>query len=191
MANQHSTPSRRAVIAASAALAAGTAVNLAAIVAKAEGDAELRALWAEYQSQVPIVESTYANYKRARDPFEVEMPRADEIPDWDERTAEWNRLWTKHGLEPLNDAWNRASDRLTATVGRIQAAKATTLFGIAVKLVALPLSNFSPDDCDYDDAVRSTVSDLDTLLGTTEFSAAYVAVAGERFEGIDDDEDEA
>jgi hypothetical protein len=175
------TPSRRSVLAGVAAVLPATAVAL-----PVEGDDELRRLWVEYLARVADYEVAFAAYKPVRNAFDAELPPFA-FERRDEHHKEFARLWIKYGMEPLSDAWNEACDRVRETIALILAAKATTPFGLAVKLVALPRG--VPDKEDYTDAVRSAVADVDALLGGTTFATAFVAAAGERFEGIDADDD--
>ena len=75
-------------------------------------------------------------------------------------------LWNKYGLDTLRDADNR----LRAIVEEILRAEANSLFGIGVKLAALPGGDFldesERDPRGYVAAVASVLSDINRLLGT-------------------------
>jgi hypothetical protein len=85
------------------------------------------------------------------------------------RSHRW--LCNKHGLGVLSDAANDARDRLREVVTKILAVEATGLFGIGVKLAALPPSHRlyegpSTDPEDYMESVALVLSDINRLLGT-------------------------
>jgi hypothetical protein len=85
------------------------------------------------------------------------------------RSHRW--LCNKHGLGVLSDAANDARDRLREVVTKILAVEATGLFGIGMKLAALPPSHRlyegpSTDPKDYMESVALVLSDINRLLGT-------------------------
>ena len=128
--------SRRAVLTGATTLAAATAVNAVAITASRAEDAELRGLWAEYLPRAADWEVTYDAMCLVREPIDAELA-AWRLENGNGDWREFDRLSEERGLGPLSDAWNVAYDRMAETIERIRANKATSLFGIAVKLAAL------------------------------------------------------
>jgi len=79
------------------------------------------------------------------------------------RHVDW--LWKKHGLEALYVARDTVySAMLHETIPAILRTKAEGLFGIGVKLAAMPTDDVDGDD--YAAAVMSVQKDIDRLLGT-------------------------
>ena len=128
--------SRRSLVASAAAL---PALAVPAIAVAASGsDAVLRDLWSEYLECAAACDAAGDNYALARDAYETELPPCpDDVYSIDHRRAhKW--LWNKHGLEVLNHAANDAQERMHGVVEKILKAEAIGLFGIGVKLAALP-----------------------------------------------------
>jgi hypothetical protein len=128
---------RRDLLARGAGVAALAVVGATAIAAKAEEtlspteDAELRELWAKYLAQLDRLEQAELVYRPARKPYEAE---SDSLRDQYEHAGGFGELhdllWKKHGLEPLCRMVNREHGKLI----KLTKARATTLFGIGVKL---------------------------------------------------------
>jgi hypothetical protein len=130
-------------------------------------DKKLRRLWSRYLKQVAEYQTACQKYDPARAAFDAELPPCPEdVMSGDHwRAHQW--LWNKHGLEPLCDAWNAAHDAVGKTAKAIQRTKAESLFGVGVKLTALPI-DYEEEDCK--DALKSTRDDIDRLLGS-DFAA--------------------
>jgi hypothetical protein len=184
------TPSRRAVIAGASTLAAASAANVAAIVtarsAEQDLDAELRGLWAEYLERTAEHAAATAAYRKARAPFERARPPCPENVLPGDHWEALRPLWNKHGLEPLADAWNVTDDRVRDTIARIHSVRATSLFGVAVKLAAII---DHPEEEDVSDAVRSALADIDAMVGGNAFATAFLSAEAAPL-GLGDYDDE-
>jgi hypothetical protein len=169
------TTSRRAVLAGAATLATGAAVNVAAIAATraapASGDSELRRLWSEYLMHADAYAEALEKYEPARAAFDAEYSRCPRNVSWGHH---FEPLWEKHGLEPLDAARNAADDETNETIAAIRRAQAEGLFGVGVKLAALP-NECDPED--YEEAIAAALQDINRLIGSD-------------FEIIVDDEDD-
>ena len=80
-------------------------------------------------------------------------------------------LWNEYELDSLSHAAEQAHTRLDEAVKKILKAKATGLFGIGVKLAALPATIFldgteNHDPEDYIPAIASVLDDINRLIGT-------------------------
>ena len=130
-------------------------------------DKKLRRLWSRYLKQVADYQAACQKYGPARAAFDAELPPCPEdvVPGDHWQAHQW--LWSKRGLDPLCDAWNAAYDAVGKTVKAIQRTKAESLFGVGVKLTALPME-YEEEDCK--DAMKSTLDDIDRLLGS-DFAA--------------------
>jgi hypothetical protein len=130
-------------------------------------DKRLRQLWSKYLKQVADYEATRQKYEPVRAAFDAELPPCPEdvLPGHHWKAHEW--LWNKHGLEHLNDAWNEADSAIHKTVKAILRTKAESLFGVGVKLTALPMQH---EEEDWQDAVKAALQDIDRQLGS-EFAA--------------------
>jgi hypothetical protein len=89
--------------------------------------------------------------------------------------------------------------RTDATVKAILEQEAEGLFGVGAKLAALPTQEGQDSSYDHERAIRSALSDIDRLIGTT-FLAAFALTSNtsaddylyeEDAETDDDEEDEA
>ena len=140
-------------------------------VAASETDAVLRDLWSEYLSCADECAAAEDNYALARNAYDTELPPCpdDVRPGDHSRAHKW--LWNNHGLEVLNHAANDTHERLRGVVEKILKAEATGLFGIGVKLAALPPTAFLDgsgglDPEDHVDAIASVLNDINRLIGT-------------------------
>ena len=106
-------------------------------------------------------------YKPVRAVFEAELPPCPDDVVFGDHWFAHNWLWRKHGLDQLRDAWNDAGSAMCETVEAILQTEAAGLFGVGVKLAALP---DKPDPEDYEDAVAAVLNDIDRLLGS-DFAA--------------------
>ncbi len=162
--------SRRSLVASAATLPA-LAVPVLGTAASPSDDAILRDLWSEYLVRAAAYDAVSEKYNPARAAWEAEFPPCpdDVVPADHSREYRW--LWDKHGLEVLCDAINEAGDRMHDVIEKILATKATGLFGIGVKLAALPSNcrlgdSRSSDPQDYIESVASVLSDINRLIGT-------------------------
>jgi hypothetical protein len=152
-----------------------------------QSDAVLRNLWSEYLVLADARDKVAQKYATARASYDAERPPCPDgvLPGDHHRAYEW--LWQKHGLEQLWDAADAAHDRMDDIVKGILCVEATSLFGIGVKLAALPGSyslseGRSNDPEDYVESVASVLSDINRLIGTD-----FVGVECEQY----DEEEEA
>ena len=127
-------------------------------------DQELRRLWAEYLHQLTACRAADEKSRSARVAYLAELPPCpdDVLPGHHHEAYRW--LYDKHGCGSLYDAWNQAEEALRATVNMILKTEAEGLFGIGVKLSALP-SYIHQED--YEDAIIAVRRDIDRLIGTS------------------------
>jgi hypothetical protein len=146
-----------------AILAGAAAVPLAPAVARASGDAELRRLWSEYLKHAAAYAVARKRYEPARAAFDAEFPPCpdDVLPGTHWRAHD--RLWQKHGLDPLDDASNAADTAVRETIAIILHTEAAGLFGIGVKLAALP-HDYDPQD--WVEVAAAVRLDIDRLIGS-------------------------
>jgi hypothetical protein len=86
-------------------------------------------------------------------------------------------LWKKHGLDRLYDAWNAAGEQADETAEAIREEEAEGLFGIGVKLAALPVDGNCRDYApDHEDAIIAALGEIDRMIGTTFVSSFSVHV---------------
>jgi hypothetical protein len=163
---------RRSLITSAAALAVP-----AVAVAASGSDVVLRDLWSDYLECAAACDAAEDSYALARDAYETKLPPCpDDVHPIDHRRAhKW--LWNKHGLEVLNHAAN-AHERMHGVVEKILNAEATGLFGIGVKLAALPPTVFLDgsgdlDPEDYIEAIASVLNDINRLIGTDFVGMEY------------------
>jgi hypothetical protein len=154
-----SKTSRRAVL---AGLAAAPLASSAAASA-AGSDAELRCLWGQYVAELEAERIAHERIKLPRAAFDAECPPLGSDAFWEARKP----LWDKHGLEPLYGAWNATCDAMRKTITAIRATPAGGLFGIGVKLAALPAdSSLGLSEEEYQEAIAATLADINRLAGT-------------------------
>ena len=184
------TTTRRAVLAGIATAPALSAPALASHV----GDPRLRELWAQYLEYLAVELAAHAATESARAAYDAEEPPCPpNVLDW--HSPAHRSLWEKHGLDRLYDAWNDAGERTDATVKAILEQEAEGLFGVGAKLAALPTQEGQDSSYEHERAIRSALTDIDRLIGTT-FLAAFAltsntSVDDDIDEDDDDDEDEA
>src|SRR5208282_2212071 len=131
-----SKPSRRTLVTSAAAL---PLVGLPVGVIADGNDEALRRLWSEYRAKTAAEDAAHKKMKPVRAAFDAEYPPCpDEVRPGDHWHAhEW--LWKQHGLDVLSAAWNDADAEVRETIATIQSTKAKGLFGVGVKLAALPI----------------------------------------------------
>jgi hypothetical protein len=159
--------SRRSLVTSAAALPA-LAVPAASIAAT-DNDAVFRHLWYEYLAHAAARAAAQEAYEPARGAFDAEYPPCpdDVLPG--DHWRRYERLWEKHGVEVPHNALNSACDAMYNTIKKILETDATGLFGIGVKLAAIPpaaslLSTFDAED--FEEAVVSVLADINRLIGT-------------------------
>jgi hypothetical protein len=157
------------VIAAAGVVPAGGAG--AACVAADDPDAELRRLWSEYQRLVRLSDAARDAHQPFRDAADAKIATFEGDPrgaDW----AAWIAFSNECRAEPNHvrtwGAYCAVCDVSAPVIRAIHSSEAKTLFGVAVKLAAVPLGDF--DDQDMTDAGLSVLRDIDRLLGTDFFS---------------------
>jgi hypothetical protein len=159
--------SRRSLVSAAALPALAVP---AVAVAASESDPVRRNLWCEYLVHEAAYEAAQEKYVPTRAAFNAELPPCpdDVLPGHHWKAHQW--LWNKYGLDALRDALCDADNRMGAIVEEILKAEANSLFGIGVKLAALPsgdcLHESHHDPQGYVDAAASVLSDINRLLGT-------------------------
>ena len=169
--------SRRSLVTSAAALPVLTVPAVASAASQSD-DAILRDLWSEYLVQVAAYEAVSEKYNPARAAFDAELPPCPDDVMPADHYKKFRSLWDKHGLDALCDAINEASDRMDYVIEEILATEAMSLFGIGVKLAALP-SNLrmgdsrSRDPEDYIESVASVLSNINRLIGTDFASMEY------------------
>ena len=170
-----SNVSRRAVLSTGGRAAVAT-LSLGGVSVAASGeDAELRRLWATYLGQLERIEALHVPYQAALDAFDAEWGPApwDKNAPFRTRAEEeaWREAWDAHSPKEY-DAWSDACSVEHRLIEQIQAATATTLFGIGIKLTAI---FEDPQEEDYREAVESALADIQRLTGhdfTAELSTA-------------------
>jgi hypothetical protein len=159
----HAKLSRRTLVGSAAALPA-LAVPGAVVSANPGTDEKLRQFWAKYLGQVAIEQAAFEEYKPARAAYDdVEPPCPEGVSPGHHWEAQ-RPLREKYGVERLYDSWNEAAAATRATVEAIRATEAHSLFGVGVKLAALPL-RCDPEDCVY--AAATALEEIDRLLGAS------------------------
>jgi hypothetical protein len=152
--------SRRTMLAGAASLAPAAATGASE---ESASDLDLRRLWSEYLSHVSAYAVAEEKYKPARAAFDAELPPCPEDVLLGHHWSAHNWLWQKHGLDPLYDARDAVASAMHETIATILHTEAEGLFGIGVKLAALP-NHWDAQDCV--DAVAAVQQDIDRLIGT-------------------------
>ena len=166
------TISRRSVIlsAAPLVLAAGGVTSSPA----ASEDLPLRALWAQYLEQA----AQLRELRTIIDPGEAAF-NAQHTPPWDfpaghfltakaahDYGDEWRgaREAAANGSDwgAARDEWERVSSEHWRIMETIRATSAETLFGLGVKLAAMPEAD---QEQNYIDALHAALADIDRLTG--------------------------
>jgi hypothetical protein len=183
--------SRRAIISGATAIPLASVATLASEGSALGGDSELRRLWAEYLKQADAHAAAWGKYNSVRAVFDAELPPCpdDVFPGHHWQAHEG--LWHRCGLEPLWETINVTDSAMRDTIAAILHTEAEGLFGIGVKLAAMPRDR---DQQDYEDAIVAVQQDIDRLLGS-HFAAmtsmfALAADAADEDEDKDEDEDE-
>jgi hypothetical protein len=146
----------------------------------AEGeDAELRKLWNEYLRQTEAVAAAEEALREPRAAFDAEYPPCPEHTLPGEHFRAHDRLWRKHGLDELTDKLNAAYEELVAIVRRVRQARASSPFGIGVKLA---VSDQSGDEEDLHESVIDALWMTSKLTGV-DFIAKTRATRPVLFEG--------
>jgi hypothetical protein len=168
--------SRRAILAGATAAPALALPSMGAATETITGpDRELRRLWSEYLTLIAADDAVMAKYTPAHTAYEAELPPCPEgvLPGDHLRAHE--SLWRKHGLDKLWDQRNSIDTAQRETIAAILSTKAEGLFGIAVKLSAMP-DGAQYDQEDWTEATAVVLDDIDRLLGTdfgTRFCEIY------------------
>jgi hypothetical protein len=158
--------SRRALVAGVSATVPLASVAALATQEPGTSDAELRRLWSEYLARADAHAAAEEKYKPARAAFDAELPPCpdDVLPGHHWAAHQW--LWQKHGLDPLCDTQNEIDTKLHQTIAAILQTEAEGLFGIGVKLSALPADREYLDTSEYEDAIAAVLDNIDRLLGS-------------------------
>lgn len=169
--------SRRSLVTSAAALPA-LSVPAAAVT---DGDQKLRQLWAKYLSQVATERAVYEKFRLARAAYKDAAPPRPDGVDYGHHYDTLLPLRVHYGVERLYDAWNAVAEPVCETIKEIQAIEADTLFGIGVKLAAVP--HFDDPQVSASAAIAA-LEDIDRSLGTGFASNLETAI------GWDDKEEE-
>jgi hypothetical protein len=165
--------SRRAILAGASVLATVAAVAPIAArkAATASDDAELRRLWSEYLKHADAYAAAREKYEPVRAAFDAELPPCPNgvVPGTHLHAHAW--LWHKHGLDTLCEAWYAPDFAMREMIPTILHTEAEGLYGIGVKLAALP-NHFDTED--LDDAIAAVLGDIDRLLGSDFAEAVQV-----------------
>jgi hypothetical protein len=179
------TTSRRSVL---AGIAAAPALA-APVLAGDAGDVRLRELWAQYLDQVAAERAAHFAIVLPRAAYDAEEPPCPPNVVLGDHLAACRPLWEKHGLDRLYAAWSAAIDRMGETAEAIREQEAEGLFGIGVKLAALPAAGNARDSApDHEEAILSALSEIDRLIGTSFVASFSVHIP--RYD-VAADEDEA
>jgi hypothetical protein len=160
---------RRAVL---AGIAAAPALAAPALAAHAGNDVRLRELWAQYLEKFAAeraIDAAIVPTRAAYDAEEVGGAAANHLSEANQP------LWIKHGLDRLYEDWNAAGELVEEIVEAILEEEAEGLFGIGVKLAALPADGNCRDPAhDHEDAIISALTEIDRLIGSTFVSSFKV-----------------
>jgi hypothetical protein len=158
--------------------AAATPALAAPALAARSGDAKLRELWAQYLEDLAAEQAACLQFHTAQAAYDAEVPPRPDDVSYGDHDAAQRPLWIKHGLDRLYSDWNDAGERTDEIVEAIQEEEAEGLFGIGVKLAALPLDSSGSRDPapEHEDAIVSALTEIDRLIGSTFVSAFSVHV---------------
>jgi hypothetical protein len=152
------------VIGGAAAAAVPASVAAAAGVAP---DAELGRLWLRYQALQRSLDAAKETHRPFREAADAEIDKLGRGLPLDIWSAAVNKLYAEPNFcrtwRPVQIAW----DDLAPVIRSVHRTEAQTLFGVGVKLAALPDTGE-----DFSDAAISVMRDIDRLLGT-DFAARY------------------
>jgi hypothetical protein len=178
-----STTSRRAVL---AGIAASPALAAPALASHAS-DARLRELWAQYLEHLAADQAACLAMAMARAAYDAEEPPCPPNVLPFHHSEAFRPLWKKRGLDRLFAAWNAAGERADEIVKAIREEEAEGLFGIGVKLAALPVDGNARDDApDHEDAIVSALSEIDRMIGTTFVSSFSVHIHNDDESGAEE-----
>jgi hypothetical protein len=186
-----------AALTSAVAVAESPALAVPAVAATeiSGSDRELRRLWSEYLAIVPALEALEAEYAPARAAFDAEMPPCPvDVRMGDHFEAnQW--LWRKHGLDELSDKRHSIDTAIRETIAAILGTRAEGLFGLAVKLSALPVGEYEEAGYDLVEASALVLEDIDRLLGSN-FGARFGEIydphyCNRDFEAEEDEDEEA
>lgn len=167
------TKTRRAVLAGATALPALAAPAFASHA----GDSRLRELWAQYLDHLAAYLAAHLAIAMPRAAYDAEEPPCPPDVSPGHHSEACRPLWQKHDLDRLYDAWSAAAERINETVEAIRKEQAEGLFGVGVKLAALPGDGNARDPApDHEEAILSALSEIDRLIGTTFVSSFSVHV---------------
>ena len=174
--NSHITnPINRRQALAGAGAAAGALAIAGPALASGESDAELRALWGRYVTQYRVYKEAEKVAHETRAKFDAAHPEMFNPDPNDEMLSgdRWAALGPeriKYGVDVASNAWTREHTNLISIVTRIRKAKAETMFGVGVKLVA---SKYS-EEYDFIEAIVDALRQISVLTGTN-----FLADAGD------------
>jgi hypothetical protein len=167
--------SRRAILAGAAAvpaLAGPTALASAAEIGVP--DSELRRLWSEYSALAAADDALLLKYTPARAAYDAEEPPCPEDVSPGAHFTNCRPLWLKHGLDELVDKRHSIDTAMRDTIAAILSTKTEGLFGVAVKLSALP-DGAREDTEDWKETTAVVLEDIDRLLGS-DFGARFCEI---------------
>jgi hypothetical protein len=168
--------SRRAIL-AGATVPAVAALAGPAVAATAEiggPDKELRRLWSEYSALAAADDALLSRYTPARAAYDAEESPCPEDVSPGNHFRDCQPLWDKHGLDELVDQRNSLDTAMREKIAVILNTEAEGLFGIAVKLSALP-DCAREDTEDWTEATAVVLEDIDRLLGS-DFGARFCEI---------------
>jgi hypothetical protein len=167
--------SRRAILAGAAA---SPTLAVPAIATAGTGiagpDQELRRLWFEYSALVAADEAVEAKYTPGHAAFDAESPPCPEDVSPGRHFRDCQGLWRKHGLDELSSERNSIDTAMRDKIAVILNTKAEGLYGIAVKLSALP-DCAREDTEDWKETTAVVLEDIDRLLGS-DFGARFCEI---------------
>jgi hypothetical protein len=124
------------------------------------------------------VTAAIERFQRARAAYDAEEPPCPEGVLLGHHFENCRWLWRKHRLDELTDKCTSTDAAIRLTVAAILRARPQSLFGIAVKLSALPL-HAEDDAQDSFETIGSVLEDIDRLVGSTfgtRFAEKYEVV---------------
>ena len=150
-----------------ASLASAAAVPSPSIAAQAAPDQELRHLLATYLAALEQVDRAEEKHQPIRNAYDDEFDRWREQEKREISSGEMsNLLWEKHNLketwEPLCEAYRKTRQ----IIEEIRAVPAETMFGVTVKLLALPKNGLAATEPeDLWQAIEAAIKDVDRITG--------------------------
>jgi hypothetical protein len=157
---------RRSIVGAVASMSlAGSALATDSVAAlqSSDEDAALRHLWSDYLAYAKAYEAAQVKYKPVRKAFDAEFPPYPDNISMGQHWSNHRWLWEKYSLDLITDDLEVADKGMRDTIAKIFEADATGLFGIGVKLAAVPWQ-YDPEDCV--EAMASAISNINRLIGS-------------------------